>query len=545
MALNGKEVKLRKNVSNSTAESGDEHDSMANVDDSKANLLEADINVARNDTLSIMLLMLLYVLQGIPLGLAGALPLILQNRHVSYAQQATFSFVNWPFSIKLLWAPIIDAIYSNRFGRRKSWLVPIQYAIACFMYILSSNINSLLGEENTLINQSASNTSNANATVNSDPNIYLLTFVFFALNFLCATQDIAVDGWALTMLSRKNVGWASTCNSVGQTAGYFLGNVVFLSLESPDFCNKYLRFTPQKEGIVTLSSFLYFWSIVFLITTTLIMLFKHESNVDPEHESDLGVVETYSMLYRILRLKSVQLFVVILLTCKIGFAITDSATGLKLIEAGVHKENIALLAVPMVPLQIILPLVISKYTSGPRPLDIFLKAYPYRLFLGIIFALLVYWTKLVRNPIDGTFPLYYYVIILLAYALHQVTLYSMFVALMAFHAKTSDPAIGGTYMTLLNTVTNLGGNWPSTLALYLVDYTTFKSCSAGNFYCNKETTSACIKSGGVCNVTLDGYYVLTAICIILGLFWLKWGKNRVKKIQLLPPSAWKCSQITK
>jgi Acetyl-coenzyme A transporter 1 len=32
----------------------------------------------------------------------------------------------------------------------------------------------------------------------------------------------------------------------------------------------------------------------------------------------------------------------------------------------------------------------------------------------------------------------------------------MFVPLMAFFAKVSDPAIGGTYMTLLNTVCNFG-----------------------------------------------------------------------------------------
>ena len=32
----------------------------------------------------------------------------------------------------------------------------------------------------------------------------------------------------------------------------------------------------------------------------------------------------------------------------------------------------------------------------------------------------------------------------------------MFTAIMGFHAKISDPAIGGTYMTLLNTLTNLG-----------------------------------------------------------------------------------------
>lgn len=34
------------------------------------------------------------------------------------------------------------------------------------------------------------------------PNIPVLTVAFFLLNFLAATQDIAVDGWALTMLHR-------------------------------------------------------------------------------------------------------------------------------------------------------------------------------------------------------------------------------------------------------------------------------------------------------------------------------------------------------
>ena len=49
---------------------------------------------------------------------------------------------------------------------------------------------------------------------------------------------------------------------------------------------------------------------------------------------------------------------------KIGFAAADSVTGLKLIEAGVKKESMAMLAVPLIPLQIILPLIISKFTAG-------------------------------------------------------------------------------------------------------------------------------------------------------------------------------------
>ena len=37
----------------------------------------------------------------------------------------------------------------------------------------------------------------------------------------------------------------------------------------------------------------------------------------------------------------------------------------------------------------------------------------------------------------------------------------MFVAQMAFFARVSDPRIGGTYMTLLNTIANLGSLAPS------------------------------------------------------------------------------------
>ena len=46
----------------------------------------------KGDELNIAVLLFLYVLQGIPLGLAAAVPLILTNRHVSYKQQAEFRY---------------------------------------------------------------------------------------------------------------------------------------------------------------------------------------------------------------------------------------------------------------------------------------------------------------------------------------------------------------------------------------------------------------------------------------------------------------------
>ena len=47
-----------------------------------------------------------------------------------------------------------------------------------------------------------------------------------------------------------------------------------------------------------------------------------------------------------------------------------------------------MLAIPMVPLQIVLPWVISKYTSGPRPLDVWVKvSFPFWIGLGVTFMI--------------------------------------------------------------------------------------------------------------------------------------------------------------
>ncbi|KAI2795945.1 hypothetical protein BLOT_016298, partial [Blomia tropicalis] len=467
----------------------------------------------RGDYLNITILLFLYILQGIPLGLIGSVPLILSNRGVTYAQQAIFSFVIWPFSVKLLWAPIVDSLYWEKFGRRKSWLVPVQYLIGFFMIFISYTVESLL-------NNSAG------------PSMTLLTIMFLFLNFLAATQDVAVDGWALTMLKPHNVGYASTCNSVGQTAGYFLGNVVFLTLESAEFANSYIRSVPQPNGLIDLPGFFFFWGIVFIVATTLVMIFKHES-IEKHSKSEMTIKQTYYKLIGISRLPSIRRFILILMTCKIGFAVTDAATGLKLVEAGVHKENLALLAIPLVPLQILLPWFISRYTNGPKPLDIFIKAYPYRLYLGIVFAGILWWTRYLHQTI-GTFPSYYYAIIVLIYAAHQVTLYSMFVAITSFHAKISDPTIGGTYMTFLNTICNLGGNWPATVSLWFIDKLTYRSCSRNSSSCTVDSEEC-----GKCEISLDGYYLEACFCILFGTIWYIWGRRQLSQLQSKSPKAWR------
>ncbi|CAH1397550.1 unnamed protein product [Nezara viridula] len=489
------------------------------------NSVMVDISNIRGDEWNIALLLLLYLLQGIPLGLAAALPMILQNRGASFKQQAAFSFATWPFSLKLFWAPIVDSVYLARFGRRKTWLVPIQLAIGCFLIFLSYNLEAWLGIEGT-----------------DEPQVVLLSIIFFLLNFLVATQDIVVDGWALTLLRRENIEYASTCNSAGQIAGYFFGYVIFMALECPEFCNTYIRNEPKPEGIITMPGFFYFWGVVYLVVTALVAFIKREAQEYSSNTPTMAtIVHSYRQLLQILKLPSIQLLSLVLLTSKVGFAACDSVTGLKLTEGGVPKESLALLAVPLLPLQIILPLVVSKISSRRRPLNLLLKVFPYRLVFNIIAAVFVFITPAIL--VGSSMPSYYVAILLVLLALQQVTVTTMFVQWMAFFAVISDPVVGGTYMTLLNTLNNLGGTWTTTTALALVDFTTVKSCS--NSTLNNDCSSQllkmeCEKAGGNCEVQLDGYYIETALLTIVGFIWFKfWGQKILLSLQSRPMDAWK------
>lgn len=212
-----------------------------------------------------------------------------------------------------------------------------------------------------------------------------------------------------------------------------------------------------------------------MITTTLVAFLKTERNQSPADEEELNIADTYKLLWKIVNMRPIRILAAILLTVKFTFAACDSVTSLKLVEAGLPKDKLAMLAIPMVPLQIFLPLVVSKYTTGPRPMEVYIKAIPFRIVFGLFASAIVALAQYTLSP-NIEAPIYMYIILLVNYSFYQIFLYCMFVAVMAFFAKISDPAVGGTYMTLLNTICNLGGNWPTSIVLWLVDVLTWKQC---------------------------------------------------------------------
>lgn len=115
-----------------------------------------------------------------------------------------------------------------------------------------------------------------------------------------------------------------------------------------------------------------------------------------------------------------------------------------------------LLPPPIPPPGILVPVLLTRQTSGPRPLSVFLKAFAPRLLVGLLYLGLLPLAHRAyphSTSLPPSFPpVLFRLLFLTTVGLREVAANSMFISQMAFFARVSDPAIGGTYMTLLNTV---------------------------------------------------------------------------------------------
>ncbi|CAF1532594.1 unnamed protein product, partial [Didymodactylos carnosus] len=385
----------------------------------------------RKDIVNINLLLVLYILQGITIGIASCIPLLLALYGSPWKELGTFSFSFWPFSLKLLWAPFIDSVFIKKFGRRKTWIIPLQLLTGLAMILLSFYISFLLTER----------------------KIYILTIIFFALCFLTSAQDVAVDGWAITLLSKENVGWAGICNMGGLSFGRLFAFCLVLTLGSTEFSNKYIRrFLSLKEHpyeLVSFSKFLLFCGSVFLLVTALIILCKREQlQQDTENAKIDGLYDTYSDVFKLFKKSCVRQLALISLTYTMGFAATFSMTNLTLVKNGVRTQTIGLMDIPLALIKVCVTFSTTRCMAGSKPVTVLLFCYIPRIFTGLLVLLFVHLTPQFSQP----FQWYYYLILVSVLALNEIFHYSMMVALIAFFAQISDPKIGGTYMTLLNTV---------------------------------------------------------------------------------------------
>ncbi len=149
---------------------------------------------------ALVLLVLLYLAQGMPFGLQSvALPVLLRQRGASLEQIGLAGALALPWLFKVLWAPAVD-----RWGTRWRWVAAMQAALAAISAAAAVSIAA------------------------DGLDIAVLAWTVLALNFAAATQDIAVDGLAVHLLGKSGLGWGNAAQVVGYKAGMIVGGGVLV-----------------------------------------------------------------------------------------------------------------------------------------------------------------------------------------------------------------------------------------------------------------------------------------------------------------------------
>jgi PAT family beta-lactamase induction signal transducer AmpG len=150
------------------------------------------------------LLASLYLSQGLPYGFfVQALPVILREQGLSLELIGASSGLALPWALKFLWAPLVDRFGLPALGWRRTWLLPLQAAAVLALIGFALTPPALA--------------------------IYALVGGVLLLNLLSATQDIATDGLAVSVLRPAERGLGNGVQVAGYRVGMLLGGGLILA----------------------------------------------------------------------------------------------------------------------------------------------------------------------------------------------------------------------------------------------------------------------------------------------------------------------------
>lgn len=141
----------------------------------------------------------LYIIQGIPVGLAfDAYPILLRDAGVSLAIIAIIPLAGIPWVVKFLWAPLVENYWLDKIGYRKSWLLPMQFLLAILIAVI------------------------AFTPFTEDTTSQLIGIIILSC-IISATQDIATDGLAADLAQTNTITQINSIQVMGNIAGMLIG----------------------------------------------------------------------------------------------------------------------------------------------------------------------------------------------------------------------------------------------------------------------------------------------------------------------------------
>ncbi|MCU0822872.1 MAG: MFS transporter [Spirochaetes bacterium] len=351
----------------------------------------------------IILLLLLYFSQGLPFGFqATALPVYLRSCGVSLTAIGLAGFAAAPWMLKALWAPFVDRYYIPDFGRRKSWIVPMQ--ILLFISILVAS------------------------AISPKENIMLLMIAVFFMNLFAATQDIAVDGLAVDILESRDLGPGNAAQVVGYKAGMLVSGGFLLWL------NEYVGW----RGLFIVMAALSFLPLVG------ILLYKEVADRDAIAKLQRSLKDVLNIVVKAFTLPGAVWLIAFIATYKFGELMIDVMFKPFLVDSGFSASQIGLWVGTYGMAASLLGSICGGALSARIPLW---KALGIASVLRVIPLCLEWWLTLIK-------PAGFHVI--------SVTLAEHFfggiltTAVFAFMMSRVDKRIGATHYTILASIEVLG-----------------------------------------------------------------------------------------
>nr|PVC49694.1 hypothetical protein MACL_00002804 [Theileria orientalis] len=522
------------------------------------------------DVGNLFFLTILYILQGIPLGLWSTIPVLLNNRTSNF-KIGLMTLATLPFSLKLLWAPVMEYYYVEKLGKRKSWVLlsKILSGLLIFYGSFKGRMDRWLFPEHLHI-------VSPDTSYDHDQIKLLKIFLFFlALSFLVATEDTALDSWAIAMLRPRMRVHAAFVNSLGNSVGFSLP--FFLILISSTFFHKFTKHFKYniehhtkadcrchpvygkipEDRLVTVSGFMHMFCICILVVSLIIFLKKEKPeplNRDMfspdnsfEETSDKPVLEektdvesgadtrkyklfnSYGMMVRVLQLKPVKSLAFILLTKYLFFA-PEIVIDLKMMKYGLAQDLYGFLCSFSIVVDVIFPFLIAFYISrfgftNTQYYGLFVR---YISFVGSVVFLVVTKYFFKKEHEEAAHAIYFVALYYILVIRKTIQLNNLATEFGLFN-KVSDQSIVTFYVALLKSLSNLGNFYPSFLSLVLVDLFTIS-----------KSWSRIAKK-----IHVDGVYVLSVVAIICGFKFLTKYKPKYRMVNYYSDSEWRVVKQTK
>ncbi len=195
------------------------------------------------------------------------------------------------------------------------------------------------------------------------------------------------------------------------------------------------------------------------------------------------------------------------------------------------KADFATISPLLLLVGLMLPLLISR-TVNSNPMTYFVGGIKAKLISSLILWLISSFTSAAYSEKDNV-PVPFLVVLTMGMIANECFGTVVFVSAMTFFSKISDSTIGGSYMTLLNTIANWGSKWPNVTVLWLLPKLTLNLCDLKILTKWKQTDCSNQEH------TEDGYTLLVIFCNIFGIFWIYFNQSTILTLQTKNSTDWK------